>query len=61
MGLNLNCLLDGAVHVSGFIGEDAGVSELDMVYQVYTVPCHTQLVQKISSFTPMIKWPVCPM
>jgi hypothetical protein len=38
--LNLSCIPDDAVHVSGLGGEDGGVLLLDAVPQVYTMLRH---------------------
>jgi hypothetical protein len=54
MELNLNCLPDDMVHVSGFSGEDIVVLELDAMSQVDAVPCHGQLVWMIKMDTPMV-------
>jgi hypothetical protein len=39
MDLNLNCLPDDAVHISGFGGEYAGVMDLDVVPEADAVLC----------------------
>jgi hypothetical protein len=41
MELNLSHLLDDAILVSGFGGEDGGLGQLDVVPQVDSVLCHS--------------------
>jgi hypothetical protein len=40
MELNLNCLPENIIRISGFVGEDAGVMELDVVSKADVVLHH---------------------
>jgi hypothetical protein len=40
MGLNSYHYPDDTFHTSGFIGQDAGVMEVDAVIQIYAVLSH---------------------
>jgi hypothetical protein len=52
--LNLNCLPDDTVLISGFIGDDTVVLELEAMFQDNAVSCHGRLVQKIKMDIPMV-------
>jgi hypothetical protein len=46
MELNLNCLPNDAIHVSGFCGEDGGIVKLNMVQQLGYVLDHREVGAK---------------
>jgi hypothetical protein len=54
MGLNLNCLPDDTVLVSGLSGDDTVVLEPDAMSQVDALSCHGQPVQMIKMDIPIV-------